>query len=414
MSAFSPPPDESDLVRMLMVLASTLRQTPDGEALHVQIELSNETRLSIRKSIDHAFAAFAYAMLRRYSRSAGNDSATRLRAALIQQRIIPFLERDPVPSAGADSMREGFEQQVASVLWSAHHLAAGDRRQMRQHMSERDTTVHRDVMRRSRIDEAYVALRRNLDDGTAEATDLIAHTRTARFALEKADDVSEFTALREILLDCLDEIVHDVDRLAGRLHSATDSAREIRSLHDGLRETAAPGCDPAMTDALTGIPNRTAFLHRLRAETGRAQRYGMPLALAMLDPDRIDDISSLAGSSAAEEVVRCYASEILSSFRSYDMVARFGENGEFAVLLPNTGREQAVSALSKARRQVPRAHFQHQGKQLSAPTFSSGLAWYLPGEQPENLLQRATQALRRAKDTGTNRTEAALPEAVRP
>ncbi|MDA8363127.1 MAG: GGDEF domain-containing protein [Gammaproteobacteria bacterium] len=392
-----------------------MRQTTDGAVLHAQLEQGNRLRADIRKAVDRAFIAFVHALLRRYSRNPGRDPATGVRAILILQRIVPYL--GPAPPEAAGSVK-GLEQQVASILWSARNLAATGtpngrapegRSQMRQRTGDNGGGDHE--AGRSRLADLHAELGQNLDRALTEAIDFVAHTKTAQLALHQADDASEVAMHRHILSDCITELVHDLDRLTGYLRSAEGRARELRLLDSRFVEEAARQRDPTLTDELTGIPNRTALLHRLRAEAGRAQRYGIPLALAIIDPDRLDDIGDPADAAAAAEVVRCYAQEILANFRAYDMVARCGGDGEFAVLLPNAGREQAVAALRKAGLRVPTVSFKLRGRLLSAPTFSSGLAWYLPGECPEDLLQRAAQALRRAKSGGINRIETALPRA---
>ncbi len=418
MTAVPALPDESEIIRTLLALASTLQQTPDGAVLHAQLEQGSNMRTNIRKSVDRAFMAFAYALLRQYSKNPLSDSATRVRTVLIQQRIVPYLDpgknartaTDPgqtAVEAGAIGSIENFEQQIASVLWSVRNQEMSDRRQMQRRtiggVTEPD---HR--TERNRLAEVHAALGQSLGRALSETIDFIAHIKTAQLALPQADNASEVVVLRQILFDCMDELIRDHGRLAGHLRTAESHAHELQSLCDRLEEETARPHDTTLTDKLTGIPNRAALLYRLRAETIRAQRYGIPLALAIVDPDRLNDIGSFAGAAAADEVVRCYARAILASFRAYDMVARCGNGGEFAVLLPNAGREQAVSALHKARHRVIGAYFEYQGKQMSAPTFSSGLAWYLPGEGPEELLQRAAMALRRAKSGGPNRIETAL------
>ncbi len=436
MAAVPVPPDESELISKLLALATTLLQTPDGTVLRAQLERGSSVRTNILKSVDRAYIAFVHALLRQYSKNPKSDPATRVRTILIQQRIAPYLEPDKragtaadpgwqAAGAGALGAIESFEQQIASVLWSVRNLAQVDtqaeyalapdnRRQIQRRISDGTDAVRSPDphAEHNRLADIHTALGQGLDRALSETIDCIAHIKTAQLALHQADNTSEIIAFRQILFDCMDELIQGQACLAGHLRSADSRARELRLLHDQPGSEAGQPHDPTLTDALTGIPNRAALLHRLRAETGRAQRYGMPLALAILDPDRLNDIGSFAGAAAADEVVRCYAQDILANFRAYDMVARYNHDGEFAVLLPNTGREQAVSALHKARHRVSGTYYQHRGRRLSAPTFSSGLTWYLSGERPEDLLQRASQALRRAKSSGTNRIETALPETI--
>ena len=114
-----------------------------------------------------------------------------------------------------------------------------------------------------------------------------------------------------------------------------------------------------------------------------------------------------------DEILQCYAMDILSVFRQYDMVARYGGE-EFAVLLPNTDQEGAMRAFNKVRNKVLAYEFESDKKQVALPTFSAGLAIHKPGEPVKNLIERADDMLYKAKQLGRNRIEfdASYPEEI--
>ncbi len=109
-----------------------------------------------------------------------------------------------------------------------------------------------------------------------------------------------------------------------------------------------------------------------------------------------------------DAVLRCYAQEILSRFRAYDLVARYGDD-EFAILFPNTQKDGAVRALEKARAHVEATYLQLDGKSLPLPGFSSVLTMYVQGERPQSLLERAAKALDQARLEGRRQFVFALP-----
>ncbi len=426
-------PDQSELIRKVLVLANTLRNTLDGKTLCDQLERGGRERAAIHGSIDSAFIAFAHTLLHQYIKNPKSDPATRVRAILIQQRIGPYLESGNAPALGKDA-RHGiaradspwttpeFEQHVASVLWSVRNPAqrrpgtdsanGPDRRRTDVAPVNAETVYGNDLeVMHENIRKLHAGLGQEIARALADTVDFVAHIKTAQLALLQTRDSQDIEVIRKILVENSNELIRGQASIVQYLRAADRHLHELQSLNEGLQAENLDLRRAGLTDELTGIPNRTAFLKRLKAETGRAQRHGYPLALAIVDPDRCDDIGAKGGGEAANEVVSCYAREILSNFRAYDMVARYGK-GEFALLLPNTGREQAVLALHKAQLRVAGTYYRLSGRRLVAPTFSSGLAWYRSGDTPAALLQRAGRALHRAKSAGTNRIETALPEVV--
>jgi diguanylate cyclase (GGDEF)-like protein len=160
----------------------------------------------------------------------------------------------------------------------------------------------------------------------------------------------------------------------------------------------------SLTDELTGLPNRRAFLRRLEDEVGRVRRYNVPLSLAMLDLDYFKLINDKYGHGAGDAALKAFSSKVLSTFRHLDLVARYGGE-EFIVLMPNTDRDGAARALEKIQRKCKEELFLRNGEKAHLPTFSAGIAVYKPGETATNFIERADRALYSAKELGRNRYE---------
>jgi diguanylate cyclase (GGDEF)-like protein len=150
-------------------------------------------------------------------------------------------------------------------------------------------------------------------------------------------------------------------------------------------------------------------MRRLEDEVGRVQRYGNALSLVIIDIDGFKSINDKYGHAAGDDVLRAYSRDVLSIFRHHDMVARYGGE-EFAVLLPNTDSDGALSAVTKVQRRAAECHYEHDGNKMTLPTFSAGVALYLPGETPTDIIERADNALYKAKRLGRNRAELANNE----
>ena len=222
--------------------------------------------------------------------------------------------------------------------------------------------------------------------------------------LRQAEDVSEIEDLRWTLIREVEKLMKGHDELADKLDSThlylqlfeTDS----RELSDELTRVRLL----SLTDELTGLPNRRAFMRRLEDEVARVQRYGFPLSFILIDMDHFKAVNDEYGHAAGDEVLRVYSKNILSIFRHHDMVARYGGE-EFAVLLPNTDSDGAVRALNKVRRRASETRWQSNGAVSDVPTFSAGVSLYKPGESASAFIERADKALYRAKRLGRNRIE---------
>ncbi len=103
-------------------------------------------------------------------------------------------------------------------------------------------------------------------------------------------------------------------------------------------------------DALTGLPNRRAFEERLPVELARATRHGRPLALCLLDLDGFKGVNDRLGHPAGDEVLRAVA-RILDRSRVADDCFRIGGD-EFAILMPETSRGEAIVAAERIAEQV--------------------------------------------------------------
>jgi diguanylate cyclase len=223
-------------------------------------------------------------------------------------------------------------------------------------------------------------------------------------ALRQAGAVKEVDTLRQMLCKEVEKLLSRHRSLAAKLDRSYSYLQIIETDSQLLTDELTRVHLLSLTDELTGLPNRRAFTRRLEDEVARVQRYGYPLSLALIDLDGFKAVNDAYGHPAGDEVLRTFATSILSMFRHHDMVSRYGGE-EFAVLLPNTDVEGAMRALRKVQRRAAETTFKFNGSSMPMPTFSAGLALYKPGETPGNLIERADTALYRAKRLGRNRIE---------
>ena len=222
--------------------------------------------------------------------------------------------------------------------------------------------------------------------------------------LRQAEDLTEIENMRWTLIREVEKLMKGHNELADKLDSTHHYLQIIESDSRELTDELTRVRLLSLTDELTSLPNRRAFMRRLEDEVARVQRYGFPLSFILMDLDHFKAVNDELGHAAGDEVLRVYSKNILSIFRHHDMVARYGGE-EFAVLLPNTDSDGAVRALNKVRRRANETRWQVNGTVSKVPTFSAGVSLYKPGESASAFIERADKALYRAKRLGRNRIE---------
>jgi diguanylate cyclase (GGDEF)-like protein/PAS domain S-box-containing protein len=157
----------------------------------------------------------------------------------------------------------------------------------------------------------------------------------------------------------------------------------------------------ALTDELTGLPNRAALKGELERATARAARANQSVAALFIDLDRFKVINDEHGHAAGDAVLRTFAKQLTSVMRAGEFCARLAGD-EFVVLLRDTGDVHAHAERLAARLHAAnRAGAQHDG--LTLPIHASvGIAVQAPGCLNANaLLQAADAAMYAAKRSAT-------------
>ena len=159
----------------------------------------------------------------------------------------------------------------------------------------------------------------------------------------------------------------------------------------------------ARTDALTTLYNRREFETRLAEEQARAKRYGKPYAFMMLDIDRFKQVNDIYGHVAGDAVLKALTDIIRGQLREADIPARYGGE-EFAVILPETDAAAAKDVAERVRRAIAATPFLLPDGRKIGITVSIGVSYYPEcAGSPQEVVDRADQALYIAKEAGRNR-----------
>jgi diguanylate cyclase (GGDEF)-like protein len=455
---------DSPLMQAVRRHLDSLKRSPDGSALYMLIERGLKRYGADSGQIEVAFLKFLHGMLERYAKDPMNDAVTRVKARLIQQRIALHLPKEqPAPSgvvvpAAAPPPEPPPVQAPPTVTAEADTQApepptapeptppAPVVEMPVATMSDSEAPAA-EILSVDLYEEpvaeippmtepapvaapapapaaeapppaapetkAYEALGEELVDKVTETLTfndefetLLASETGALSRMDQA--ISDFKDLKQMLVRGLDELVQERDQLRERLHAAAGYLKAAQVERKQLKSELSRVRKHGLNDELTGLPRREGFIKTLDAEIGRARRFGFSVALALIDIDGLDHVNERYGREAGDAVLRCYATEILSTFRSYDIVARYGED-EFAVLFPNTQKEGAARALEKVQKRVDETFLTHAGESFALPKFASVLTLYFPGERAAQLLKRTDEALHQAKLSGMPRIVIALP-----
>jgi len=165
----------------------------------------------------------------------------------------------------------------------------------------------------------------------------------------------------------------------------------------------------AITDHLTGLPNRREVESRLALELKRGARYGRPVSLLMIDVDDLKEVNDEFGHAAGDDVLCALARMMKESIRSSETAGRLGGD-EFAIVLPETDARQAAALADRLIEGVSATvgawpNLPDSDAIAATIGMSIGIADSRNGAlPPKELMARADAALYEAKRLGKNRS----------
>ncbi|WP_396207034.1 diguanylate cyclase [Gemmatimonas sp.] len=171
---------------------------------------------------------------------------------------------------------------------------------------------------------------------------------------------------------------------------------ERRRLEERMRDDAS-----STTDYLTGVSARRAYFDVAQSEVARARRYGQPLTMLLVDPDRFRELVDQHGTVFASEWLRAIAWVCRQESRTTDVVGRIGGEA-FGVLLPSTELSGGLVLAERIRERMARHVFGGEFTQART-TLSVGVAEVTDTVTTvDGLLGAAGTAVERARQAGMN------------
>lgn len=242
-------------------------------------------------------------------------------------------------------------------------------------------------------------------------------------SVRSADNIQE---LKTSVQGQLETILHAMDtfkEVKQEHHQSVDArAQELEARikvmeqeSDELKANLAQQAQQAMSDALTGLPNRAAYDNWIKTELAVVNSaQPSSTVFVICDVDHFKKINDNYGHLAGDKVLKILAKAISGRIRENDFLARYGGE-EFVLLMPNTTLEAAIDLVEPIREAVADCPFHFKEQQVQI-TMSFGLALYDQVHSPESIFEKADKALYLAKANGRNRicTEAEIVDPPSP
>lgn len=443
----------SPVLKKVLTLLEDLKLSSSGAIIHGHIEQMLSEMDQDHRKTEEAYASFLDMLMEACISLIPVDSPLHTHLRLVQLRLAPplsvselgvlnrsveaiadelvqsgsFRGRDLAPALSL--MVERFGGPTQSLVTPAAHTPSPPPQPVERRAVERAPSgeAERDddsgaefkvnSAYRAHLDEKREEMQKLQADFVAQMGEAVAESDAfgklladTLATLQQAASIDDLETQRSELVEALEEMIVGHQALGNKFTHAQEYLGLIEDDNQQLSEELDRVRLLSLTDELTRLPNRRAFTRRLEDEVSRVQRHGFPLSLVLMDLDYFKRVNDLRGHSAGDDVLRCYAAEILSIFRHHDLVARYGGE-EFAVLLPNTAQEGVLCALNKVRRRFAEVVQMRGSEAVGLPTFSAGVAQFRTGETTGSLIERADSALYAAKRKGRNCTEVSGGEA---
>jgi diguanylate cyclase (GGDEF)-like protein/PAS domain S-box-containing protein len=190
-----------------------------------------------------------------------------------------------------------------------------------------------------------------------------------------------------------------------------DDKGEIASLYIYVQDVTENAAyqeklkDLNIKDGLTGTYNRRFLEARLKEEFFRYKRYSGKFSMIMIDIDNFKEINDVHGHQCGDFILKMVSARISSAIRNIDYLIRYGGD-EFCCLLPETGLEGAFTVAERFRALIEFQDNNYDDKVINI-TISLGVSTICDSvDTPEVFIQKADEALYKAKEEGRNKAVA--------
>lgn len=189
------------------------------------------------------------------------------------------------------------------------------------------------------------------------------------------------------------QAAQSITQLKNKVSRMEQDANQLRSnMQDKIAQ--------ALSDALTGLPNRAAYQETIFPLLTSSAQTGSPLCIAICDVDHFKKINDTWGHLAGDKVLKLIPKQMHSVLKKEHLMFRYGGE-EFLIVFPMTSLDQAFDCCQKVREIVAKTPFNMSGDPVSV-TISIGVSIFNGKESHDELFARADKLLYQAKEKGRN------------
>ncbi len=202
---------------------------------------------------------------------------------------------------------------------------------------------------------------------------------------------------------CRDQAITWIDGRTVRMEIATDITT-LKNSEQKLLSAKMLAEERASQDELTSLYNRRAFFELGKQLFKQAKRYQQQVSVMMIDIDHFKNINDNHGHTVGDSVLKSIAGLLRKTIREVDILARIGGE-EFAVILPQTGIEEASKLAERIRQCIEVESIQHDVLQINITASFGIAACTAEGDDLDKMLTKADDALYIAKKKGRNQVK---------
>jgi diguanylate cyclase len=244
------------------------------------------------------------------------------------------------------------------------------------------------------INESFKQGIQQLDDTLKNSDDL----GSLKNNLNKIVSAIQTRVIREVEVE-----ENETQILESKIAGMSNKIKLLEEHAKDLEETIHKKHMQAITDPLTGLYNRAAYVQALEKAWMHWDQEKIPSTMLVWDIDHFKMINDRHGHAAGDKVLQSVAKKLETGVRKGDMLARFGGE-EFVMLLVNKSLEEGAQLADRIRQLISSTDFTYK-KQALHVTISCGVASFVGEDTPTSLFERADKALYTAKHSGRDRVE---------